>query len=272
MVCPNCRGNNDDESKYCEHCGANIAEVQEHLVQEGYTEPAVKSGSPNTNDLIDMNIFCQNCGKQIPKDSKFCQFCGDALASDDSLKKEKVKLKRRGVWEIFTDIYDFDEEKRKKYNDLSSNEAWELINRLGKNSFESFIEDNKEILNKQPYKVIEKLESTYKLCVIGGYWLWMAEYISKNGESWKLRTIQLDDLVKEWTSALEKQGDFVKTIPEDLSEAISKFQNFQVNSILEECPSIKELSTEFIEKVKFDLLLKILWGYFIGTSESKYIK
>ncbi len=221
-------------------------------------------------------MFCENCGKQILEESKFCKFCGfgvvkDSAETSDNGKQVAAKNKPISMWDKFAEIYDSKGDERAKYNNLSSNEAWELINRIGKNTFESFIEENKEQLNKQPYKVLENLESTIKYAVIGGYWLWMTENILKNGDNWKLKPIILDNIIKEWTESIKGLSEFLKELPQDLDSAIGGYQNFKVNSFLENSPSVKELPTEFIDKIKFEILSKILWGYMIGVAESKYI-
>lgn len=227
-------------------------------------------------------MFCENCGKQILEESKFCKFCGVKIAigevveSDKTESQENTKIQEKEnieIWDKFAEIYDSKGEDRDKFNDLSSNEAWELINRLGKNTFESFIEENKEQLNKQPYTAIENLENLFKFAVIGGYWLWTAEYILQKGNSWKLKTIDLDKFIKDWTESSKGLNDFiVENSSTDLGGAILKYQNFKANSFLEDCPTIKELPVEFIDNIKTEILGKILWGYFIGIAESKYIK
>lgn len=220
-------------------------------------------------------MYCENCGKEIIAESNFCKFCGIRVADDNTNELPKPRNEQprdTSLWDKFAEIYDSDKEERDKYIKLSSDEAWELIGRLGKNSFEDFIEENKSLLNEQPYKVIETLENTYKVAVIGGYWIWMSEYILKNGDSWKLKKITLDDFINEWTIRTKKTSDFINNISADLDKAITIFQNFKINDFLENCPSIKELPNDFIEKLKLDILIKILWGYFIGITEAKYIK
>lgn len=220
-------------------------------------------------------MFCKNCGKEIQNESKFCQYCGINIAvSNDTKEAEIIEavVEEKNIWDEFAKIYDSSGDERTEYNDLSSNEAWELINRISKNTFENFIEENKDQLNKQPYKVLEDLEKLFKFSVVGGYWLWTAEHILKKGSNWKLKTIVLDNLINEWSEGLKKLDDFTKNASQDLGEAIIRYQNFKADSFLESSPSIKELPVEFIEKIKAEVLGKILWGYFIGLSESKYVK
>lgn len=223
-------------------------------------------------------MFCKDCGKKISNESKFCKFCGGRVVNNETTetaeteKQETPKNKDKQIWDKFAEIYDSKGKERERFNDLSSNEAWELINRLGKNTFESFIEENKELLNKQPYKVLDNLESTIKFAVIGGYWLWMSEYILKNGEKWKLKTIDLDIFIKEWTESLKELANLIKKISEELDMAFGRYQDFAMNDFLENSPTIKELPAEFIEKIKSELMIRILSGYFIGITESKYIK
>jgi hypothetical protein len=227
-------------------------------------------------------MFCEKCGKEISNESKFCKFCGANIVVEETTELDKtenqeaIKTQKKEVveiWDKFAEIYDSKGEERDKFNALSSNEAWELINRIGKNTFEGFIEENKERLNKQPYTVIENLENLFKFAAIGGYWLWTAEHILNKGNSWKLKTIDLDKFIKDWTESLTGLNDFIeKNSSTDLGGAILQYQNFKANSFLENCPTIKELPVEFIDNIKTEVLGKILWGYFIGVAESKYIK
>jgi len=34
-------------------------------------------------------MYCKNCGKEIPNDSKFCQHCGSGQSNNDSIQSER---------------------------------------------------------------------------------------------------------------------------------------------------------------------------------------
>jgi len=135
-------------------------------------------------------VDCKNCGKSADKDSRFCRYCGEKIDKDkadneksDSNDTKNTKTNNEDkLWEKFTEIYNSTGENRKTYEDLSSNEVWELIQRISSNKFEDFIQENKKLLNKQPYKVIEALKNEFGWCASGGYWFWMAEALLKDND------------------------------------------------------------------------------------------
>jgi hypothetical protein len=222
-------------------------------------------------------MFCTNCGKNIGEDSKFCQFCGTNIGDKkDNDKKETETTKSTAtdnLWDKFVEVYNSKGEERKKYEDQFSNEAWELINRLSINAFESFIKEHKEVLNKQPYKTIEALKSSYQLATAGGYWLWMAETLLKKGELGKLKPIELEKFIEEWKrAAIENYTQTSKKFSEELITVMSYFHNFRMEALFETAPSLKDLPNEFIEKLKSNLIMQIVWGYIIGQNELAYRK
>jgi len=229
-------------------------------------------------------MYCNNCGKQIDEDSIFCQFCGNNVADDkskhkssDSSKKGKVKSeevkknKTDLLWEKFVEVYDADGTDREKFNALSSEHIWELFERLSVNAFESFIQDNKEEFNKQPYKTIEALKNVYTWVVIGGYKLWLAEaLLNKYKKLNKFKFFSLDEFVEEW-----KKYDFdneIKALSEEMGIGISKYSDFRFNSFMENAPEAKELSNATIEKLKSSLLVQTLNGYHAGKIENTFRK
>lgn len=220
-------------------------------------------------------MFCPNCGKQISEDSKFCQYCSfDLVLKKTEKTEEKVDdvLKYNSkLWYKFAEIYDSKGEDKKKYTDFSSNETWELINRIYNNNFETFISDNKEQFNKLPYTAMEKIKAIYNLCIAGGYWFWMAEYLLKYDLSGKLKQIDLEKFIEEWKKiAIDNYQDNLSKISNELSKNLEIFFNFQLNNLLELAPAIKDLPNETVEKLKMSLMLQIIWGYFIGLTEEKY--
>ena len=229
------------------------------------------------------SMYCNSCGKQIDEDSIFCQFCGNNVAdeksngkSNDTSEKEEVKTdeleksKADLLWEKFVEVYDADGADRERLNALSSSYVWELFERLSVNAFESFIQDNKEELNKQPYKTIEALKNVYTWVVIGGYRLWLAGALLEDKKLNKFKSFSLDEFVEEW-----KKYDFdkeVKALSEEMGVSISRYSDFRFNSFMEGSPEAKELSNATIENLKSSLLIQTLNGYHSGKIEYTFRK
>lgn len=51
IICPKCKKELKDGSKFCDACGAKITDT----------------------------IFCPNCGNKTSKESAFCEHCGTAI-------------------------------------------------------------------------------------------------------------------------------------------------------------------------------------------------
>lgn len=225
-----------------------------------------------------------NCGKQIDEDSVFCQFCGTrSLNTKTTSKKRATTAKAKGLnkqtkittevslWDKFAEVYDAKDEDRKRFNNLSSLYIWEVLDRLAVNAFESFIQSNKEELNKQPYKTIESLKTTYTWSVIGGYKLWLAEALLDNKEELnKFKSFSLDKIIDKW-----KEYDFdkaLKTVSEDMGNCITRYLNFRLSSFLEAIPEAKELQNATVENLKTSLMFQILNGYYAGKIENTFRK
>ena len=81
-------------------------------------------------------MFCTNCGKNIEKDSKFCQFCGAKISGEGRENRNDNTIRsEENLWDKFVEIYSSKDEERKKFEDNSSNEVWELINRISQNLY-----------------------------------------------------------------------------------------------------------------------------------------
>lgn len=217
---------------------------------------------------------CNNCNKSIDSDSKFCSYCGEQVNKKVKTKKDTFSPKNNvDLWDKFTEIYDSTGDDRKVYEDLSSYEVWELIKRISTNQFESFIQDNKDSLNKQPYKVIETLKNVYGWCTGGGYWFWMAEAMLKDENLKNLNHIELETYIKDWQSLIaQKYEEHQKEFLPDLEQSMSRFFEYELNTILNSSESVKDLPNEIIERIKTDVFMLIFWGYLGGVAESKYRK
>ncbi|MDP2638159.1 MAG: zinc ribbon domain-containing protein [Candidatus Levybacteria bacterium] len=228
-------------------------------------------------------MHCNKCGEKIEEDSAFCQFCGNKVAGnntgqqandssrEEDIESKSVKKSRADLlWEKFAEVYDADGADREKFNALSSQHVWELLERLSVNAFESFIQDNKEELNKQPYKTIEALKNVYIWTVDGGYKLWIAEVLLNDKKLDKFKSFSLEEFVVEW-----KKYDFdkaFKALSEEMSIGISRYSNFRFNSFIESAIEAKELSNATIENLKTSLLFQALNGYHAGQIENTFRK
>lgn len=217
---------------------------------------------------------CNNCHKQIDTDSKFCPYCGEKISKKSKAKDSDThKNKDKDLWHKFAEIYDSTGDERKVFEDLSSNEVWELIRRISTNKFEDFIQENKKLLNKQPYKVIETLKNVYGWCASGGYWFWMAEALLKNKTIKEPRNLELTHFIEEWQKLITKKyEDLQKDFSPSLEKSMSTFFEIELNNILNSAESIKDLPNETIERLKTDVFVLIFWGYLGGVAESKYRK
>jgi hypothetical protein len=225
-------------------------------------------------------MYCNKCGRSIDKDSKFCRYCGMKIEKDEDKKNEESTGNddtnantENKLWEKFVEIYDSKDEERKVYEDLSSNEVWELIRRISTNKFEGFIDENKELLNKQPYKVIETLKNVFGWCASGGYWFWMAEALLKDKNLRLPKDIALNHFIEEWQKIIgeefsKHQNDFTP----DLEKSIGIFWEYELNTVLESAETVKDLPNEFVDKLRTALFIQIFWGYFGGLAEARYRK
>ncbi len=228
-------------------------------------------------------MYCNKCGKQIDEDSIFCQFCGNTAAEEDTKPKSETsskqeiksetekKSKSDLLWEKFAEVYDAVGEERDRFDTLSSIHIWELLERLSINGFESFIQENKEEFNKQPYKTIEALKNIYTSTGLGGYRLWLAQaLLDETEELNKFKYFSLDKFVDAW-----KEYDFdkaLKTLSEEMDVSITRYSNFRFNNLMENAPEAKELSNATVELLKTSLLLHTLNGYHAGKIENSFRK
>lgn len=228
-------------------------------------------------------MYCNKCGKQIDEDSLFCQFCGNSVADEDAKPKSETSSKQKTksetekksksdlLWEKFVEVYDAEGKERDRFNALSSTHIRELLERLSVNGFESFIQENKEDFNKQPYKTIESLKTVYSWVGLGGYRLWLAEALLDDKEELnKFKSLSLDKFIDVW-----KEYDFdkaFKKLSEEMGICITRYANFRLNSFMENAPEAKELPNATVELLKTSLLLHTLNGYHAGKIENTFRK
>jgi len=228
-------------------------------------------------------MYCNKCGKQIEEDSVFCQFCGNRITDDtpepqsekttqtkDVSKKTVNKSKSDLLWDKFAEVYDAQDDEREKFNQLSSEHIWDLIERLYTNAFETFIQEKKSELNSQPYKTIEALKNLYLYSVLGGYKLWIAEALLKDKQLEKFKPFDIDKFVEEW-----KANDFqkvMKGISDEMSVCMTRYLEHRMSNFLENSPSIKDIPNSTMEELKSSVTFQIINGYIAGEVEAKFRK
>lgn len=231
-------------------------------------------------------MYCNNCGKKNSEDSKFCQHCGSPLNKDveEAPKETKKQAKNKQtentksngnssdkLWDKFAEVYDAKDQERTKFDALSSIHVWTMLDRLATWSFENFIQDNKDELNNLSYKVIEALKQTYIISALGGYRMWLASALLDDKEELnKFNNFSIDDFVDKW-----KNYDFdaeLKKLSDDLGSAITRYNEWRMNTLMEAEPEIKELKNSTVEKLKTSLLFHTVNGYHAGKIENTFRK
>lgn len=227
-------------------------------------------------------MYCNNCGKKNDKDSKFCQFCGTRISSENSQtqpqnpsteetnSKQVEKSKSDLLWDKFAEVYDAKDDDRKHFDELSSEYIWELIERLYTNAFESFIQEKKSELNSQPYKTIESLKNLYLYAVLGGYRLWIAEAILEEKPLGKFKSFDIDKFVDEWKIYDFQKG--MKNVSDEMGVCISQYLEHRMSSFIENSPSIKEATNATMEELRSSITFQIINGYLAGEVEAPFRK
>lgn len=230
------------------------------------------------NNKFINNLPCSQCRKLNPPSSNYCQKCGSKLTKDDNPKKDDTSSKKTSntqqkskLWDKFAEMYDSSGEKREKYLSSTSDEAWNFLQRVSTNMFEKFIEDNKEELNKQPYRVVESLKSNFNWSAFGGYWIWLAEQIYDNEKIQPLRNYDIEILIQEWEKLVfEDYSKTYESISEQVKEIMYSFFTYRVDSFLNSDPRAKDLTKEWIDKMRASMIYCVIWGYVFGLVEAKY--
>lgn len=80
VECPKCHGGVPLGSRFCPHCGANLAPEMVGCPKCGQSIPAKSKFCPNCGvemDKAQETKTCKKCNKPIPPGSKFCPNCGE---------------------------------------------------------------------------------------------------------------------------------------------------------------------------------------------------
>lgn len=220
-----------------------------------------------------MTIFCSECGKELTSESKFCHYCGIRvqIAENTSEPQEdatKTALDTTTLFGKFAQIYDSEGEEEKEYLRLTTNEVWELINRIALSKFEDFLQENRQSLNKEPYRVIEQIKSAYSASATGGYYLWLAEALLANPSLSTPKPFDMEKLAHNWTEVV-KNSNIEEIVSNDMANAMTLFRDHLMKGIMNSSETIKSQPHSLIEQLETDLFIAMYWGYMTGIAESK---
>lgn len=225
-------------------------------------------------------MYCIHCGKQIPDDSKFCEYCGNQL-HDSSIEEkqeppqetseEKKTPGKQTFKEKFIEVYTSEGNKRTQYEALTSNAAWEVLTRFAGNTFIDFMEKN-PALNKKPHTDIDLVKNEFNLCVGAGYYLWLSEQLYNERELKTPPEISTDDLAKAWqeNNVFKDYQKFTDNLPSMVYQMLNDFYAWRENALLEDVKSLHDLPHEIIQGIKTNLAMLLMMGYALGTVEDKY--
>ncbi len=88
-ICPACKAEIEDDSKFCPECGTNIEELKE---TEELKKAEEVSNAEESKKVLSEKKFCINCGVKLDADAVFCPECGTKIESImEDTKSEIIK-------------------------------------------------------------------------------------------------------------------------------------------------------------------------------------
>lgn len=84
MFCGNCGKKIDDDARFCEHCGMPIyANLTEEKLRQLQARKAAlreaQAGQGPEKPPSAGGPLCPSCGRQLPRGTRFCGFCGHKI-------------------------------------------------------------------------------------------------------------------------------------------------------------------------------------------------
>ena len=76
MYCYVCNTEIDDDSIFCEYCGAKVVDTQDD--------------SQEKSKITEETTNCPNCGESVPADFDFCDRCGERIHHDDTSEETDI--------------------------------------------------------------------------------------------------------------------------------------------------------------------------------------
>jgi hypothetical protein len=83
MICPNCKAEISDDSRFCIKCGTKLQEMQA-AAENSSTAASVK---PADNNGDASGVVCSKCGHAVKAGMKFCTKCGAPVDESTPVKK-----------------------------------------------------------------------------------------------------------------------------------------------------------------------------------------
>lgn len=93
-ICPNCKIENDDSSKFCKNCGQSLGQIQvrEEQTKENLNNEENTANTNTTNNTSRPTQFCKYCGEKIDAEAEICPKCGVRLKKVESEKSPAIAL------------------------------------------------------------------------------------------------------------------------------------------------------------------------------------
>lgn len=93
-ICPNCKTENDDSSKFCKNCGQSLGQIQvrEEQTNENFNNEENNTNFNTTNNTSRPTQFCKYCGSKIDAEAEICPKCGVRLKKVESEKSPAIAL------------------------------------------------------------------------------------------------------------------------------------------------------------------------------------
>lgn len=80
LKCENCGAEITEENRFCPECGTDLSMPVEDEAEE---IEVIKAEPEKIEETEEKVLKCENCGKELTEDKKFCPECGEKITADD---------------------------------------------------------------------------------------------------------------------------------------------------------------------------------------------
>jgi LEA14-like dessication related protein len=198
---------------------------------------------------------CPKCNEYIEADSKFCQFCGHKLGSNDSKAEADI------MWRKFIEYsYNTDLEKRNEQRKQRPEQIADLINRFSNNLFNTLKEENPQVL-ELPYKETENIKNNYYFAAEDGFWLFLTNKELKHEKINVRENLDTEKIVEAWQKSLENTELIKRHLNDAIAMVLETNQNVTMDNLLKNNEGMTNLPAKIIENIKSDLFKMTLWVF-----------
>ena len=100
IKCPSC-GKTISDTDDCRYCGLSKSEFSKRTYAEpepeAPPEPEAEAANTEAGPKTVIMIRCRKCGKAIPEDAAFCQYCGEPAYSKEPVQSQETPLPFTGL-------------------------------------------------------------------------------------------------------------------------------------------------------------------------------